>query len=206
MDRATSAATEGGVHPGAVSLSPVSWCARQQLSMHEWVAQGRRLGMAGRHVGWWIGDWLRYGNTAYGERYARASKITGYDPQTLMNMVYVASQVDVARRHASLSWSHHAEVAALTEDEQERWLARAQARSLSVRDLREEIRRERRQARPADAQVEQATEPASGDTLRCPECGHVLSLDAQGGVHAGQLAAQGGLHARELAGQLGHAA
>jgi len=137
--------------------------------MQEWVAHGRRLGLAGRNVGWWIGDWLRYGNAAYGERYSRAAKVTGYDTQTLMNMVYVASQVDASRRREALSWSHHAEVAALSEDDQQRWLARAQDGRLSVRDLREEIRRERRQER-----VEEAFEAAGA--VKCPGCGHVFSV------------------------------
>ena len=141
--------------------------------------QGRRLGMAGRNVGWWIGDWLRYGNAAYGERYARAANVTGYDAQTLMNMVYVATQVDISRRHEALSWSHHAEVAALPDDEQQRWLTRAEAARLSVRDLREEIRRELRHVRLADANEgcdeADAREPA--DAVTCPCCGHVFAVD-----------------------------
>jgi hypothetical protein len=149
--------------------------------------------MTGRHVGWWIGDWLRYGNATYGERYARAAKITGYDAQTLMNMVYVASQVEASRRRESLSWSHHAEVAALPEAEQEWWLADAEARRLSVRDLREEVRRARRQSRPesADDRRERCDEPdpladersglaadggaamkGAADAVTCPGCGH----------------------------------
>jgi hypothetical protein len=157
--------------------------------MQEWVAHGRRLGMAGRHVGWWIGDWLRYGNAAYGERYSRAANVTGYDTQTLMNMVYVATQVDVSRRREALSWSHHAEVAALAEDEQQRWLTRAEATRLSVRDLREEIRRERRQVRLADAGEGCDDDPGASagehaGTVTCPGCGHVFAADAPVGEAA----------------------
>ena len=151
--------------------------------MHEWVVQGRRLGMAGRHVGWWIGDWLRYGNAAYGERYSRASKITGYDTQTLMNMVYVASRVEAARRRGSLSWSHHAEIAALPEDEQQRWLAHAEQSGLSVRDLREEIRRERRRPRVDGGDGPQATTGEPGETVRCPGCGHEFSIETAPARH-----------------------
>jgi hypothetical protein len=146
--------------------------------MAEWVAQGRRLGMVGRHVGWWIGDWLRYGNAAYGERYSRAAKVTGYDTQTLMNMVYVATQVDVSRRCKALSWSHHAEVAALAQDDQQRWLTRAEEARLSVRDLREEIRRQRRQICLTDA--DEGRDDAGADreagAITCPGCGHVFAV------------------------------
>lgn len=153
--------------------------------MQEWVAHGRRLGMAGRHVGWWIGDWLRYGNAAYGERYSRAANVTGYDTQTLMNMVYVASQVDVSRRREALSWSHHAEVAAMAADDQQQWLTRAEQGRLSVRDLREEIRRERRRQPLEAAHLEEAAgaeAPATQESaaVTCPGCGHVFSVDAPG--------------------------
>lgn len=202
MDSAACTASDGAVQPGSVSLSPVAWCARQQLSMHEWVAQGRRLGTVARHVGWWIGDWLRYGNAAYGERYARAAKITGYDTQTLMNMVYVASQVDVSRRRESLSWSHHAEVAALADDEQQHWLEHAEARRLSVRDLREEIRRAWREPRLAAGADQAATAAEHADALTCPECGHEFSL---GEPRTSRDSSDG--HARPAAGQtLGAAA
>jgi hypothetical protein len=144
------------------------------------------MGLAGRHVGWWIGDWLRYGNAVYGERYSRASKVTGYDTQTLMNMVYVASQVDVSRRREALSWSHHAEVAALAEDDQQRWLSRAEAERLSVRDLREEIRRERRQAHSGHGDVASDANTAcdAAAAVTCPGCGHVFAVAAPVGQAA----------------------
>src|SRR5439155_5100733 len=122
-----------------VALTSTAWRSLAQLGLREWVEHGRRLGVVGRAAGWWIGDWLRYGNDRFGERYARASRITGYDAQTLMNMVYVASRYEASRRRENLSWSHHAEVAALPDEEQERWLTRAEADRLSVRCLREEI-------------------------------------------------------------------
>jgi hypothetical protein len=47
-----------------------------------------------------------------------------------MNMAYVAGRFAPERRRAELSFSHHAEVAALAPDEQEEWLDRAQASGL----------------------------------------------------------------------------
>jgi hypothetical protein len=60
-----------------VSVTAVSWSARPDLDLPEWVNQGHRIGRMGRSVGWWIGDWLRFGNARYGEKYTRAMKITG---------------------------------------------------------------------------------------------------------------------------------
>jgi hypothetical protein len=158
------------------SLSDVSWRPAEDLSFSDWLEHGRRLGLLGRSAGWWIGDWLTYGNHAFGERYVRASRITGYDAQTLMNMAYVASRFEPYRRRGNLSWSHHAEIAALDPEEQDQWLERAEADRLSVRCLREGIRRERRRAEAADRDSCGADEGESADMV-CPECGHVFLTD-----------------------------
>lgn len=168
---------EGG-NRARPALTPISWRPQVKMSFADWVEQGRRLGLLGRSVGWWIGDWLRFGNSAYGERYARAARVTGYDVQTLMNMVYVASHVDPSRRREKLSWSHHAEVVALAPPEQDKWLDRAAADRLSVRCLREEIRRESRALNAASEQAAAGVGHAPGahgehdPQVVCPSCGH----------------------------------
>jgi hypothetical protein len=153
-----------------VSISPTSWSPDGPLTLLEWSQSGRRLGVIGRATGWWIGDWLNYGNTKFGERYVRAARITGYDVQTLMNMVYVASRFEPARRHDGLSWSHHAELAALEPADQDRWLERAAAERLSVRCLREEVRRARR-LKEAEEDAAPAEDSEAEDELVCPHCG-----------------------------------
>jgi hypothetical protein len=160
----------------SATLDDVSWNAAEGMSLADWLAYGRRLGVMGRSAGWWIGDWLAYGNHAFGERYARASRITGYDPQTLMNMAYVASRFDASRRRAKLSWSHHAEIAAMEPAEQDYWLARAEDDRLSVRCLRESVRRERnaRRAQEEAAAAEPRDAHPAAD-MRCPECGFRFS-------------------------------
>ena len=147
-----------------VAWSTVSWRASSDLDLAEWIEHGRRLGLLGRNSGWWIGDWLRYGNAKYGERYSRAVKVTGYDRQTLMNMVYVASRFESERRRPTLSWSHHAEVAGLSAEEQDRWIERAEAERMSVRDLREQVRTERRAVHAVSvrANATQAVQASTG--------------------------------------------
>jgi hypothetical protein len=153
-----------------VSLTKVSWSAPRDLDLAEWVEQGHRIGMMGRSAGWWIGDWLRYGNAKYGEKYSRAMKITGYDAQTLMNMVWVCSRIEISRRREKLSWSHHAEVAAVDLLLQEQLLNQAEAERLSVRDLREVIRLERR-SRGGDGGEDEAGAPEATAVV-CPQCGY----------------------------------
>ena len=92
-------------------LGSVSWRPPRDIDFEEWARHGHRLGAAGRGASWWIGDWLNYGEATYGEHYARAAEITGYEVQSLMNMAYVASHFEISRRRERVSWSHHAELA-----------------------------------------------------------------------------------------------
>jgi hypothetical protein len=167
--------------PRSAKVTNVSWSAPEALSFEQWVRDGRRLGMIGRGVGWWIGDWLRFGNAKYGEKYVRASKITGYDIQTLMNMVYVASNIEPARRRQNLSWSHHAELASLAPAEQDGWLDRAESCRLSARDLRVVLRAERKRGDDAK-DVDRERNPNA--QLVCPECGCTFAADAHDQLRA----------------------
>jgi hypothetical protein len=165
-------------------LTSKSWSPHAALTVADWVRLGQRLGALGRASGWWIGDWLRYGNARYGERYRAAARITGYDVQSLMNMAYVAGRFGVARRRENLSFSHHAEVASLPVEDQERWLDRASAAALSVRGLRSEVRQSRERS---EAKVTSERLVRKRDDLLCPECGHRFSV-----TQASDLGAAGG--------------
>jgi hypothetical protein len=159
-----------------VAMNPVAWIAQGELDLAEWVAYGRRIGVSGRSSGWWLGDWLRYGNARFGERYSRASKTTGYDPQTLMNMVHVASRFGVSRRRECLSWSHHAELAALDQVEQEQWLTLAERERWSLGDLRVAFRNSRGKRGAEDVESKRTVgDAAVPKGFTCPQCGYVAS-------------------------------
>lgn len=170
------------VAPGAkLGLTPTSWTADGTLELGEWLDCGRRFGVLGRGVAWWIGDWLRYGNARYGERYTRAARVTGYDTQSLMNMAYVASRFETDRRKDKLSWSHHAAVAPLDEADQDRWLELAVRERLSVRSLRAELKAARRGMSAATTpsssgiRADHATASTRRDSrIVCPRCSHVI--------------------------------
>src|SRR5580700_5839709 len=162
-------------------LMRVGWSPSADIGLAEWSAVGRRFGEIGRCSQWWLGDWIHYGNAKFGERYSRAVRLTGYDVQSLMNMVYVATRFEISRRREDLSWSHHATVAALDLSGQEHWLARAVADKMSVSDLRTELRTRRRMleqagagAKPAEpviAVAKAAAPPLAAPDLVCPNCG-----------------------------------
>jgi hypothetical protein len=168
--------------PGPSKRAPVvtetSWSARRLLTPAEWARAGRFLGTIARSSGWWIGDWIRYGNARYGEKYEAAAKITGYDVQSLMNMAYVASRFEISRRREKLSFSHHGEVAALPSDQQDLWLDRAEREALSVHALRVQLKRSAtglappRSVSATGVAASDGHPSAANPEIVCPECGH----------------------------------
>jgi hypothetical protein len=159
--------------PAPRALSKVAWIPRKDLGQAEWLATGRRLGAIGRCSQWWIGDWIRYGSARWGEKYAEAARITGYDVASLRNMAWVASQFDLSLRSDKLTWSHHVLLAPLESDEKQHWLDRAVEERLSVADLRIELRG-RRQGHPVRRVKGEAEEAAADHAVVCPNCGHEM--------------------------------
>jgi hypothetical protein len=97
------------------------------LSFDEWERAGRQLAGVVDSSSWWLGDWLTYGKDHYSDR-----------------------RFDMTRRRARLTFQHHAEVASLPVEEQDRWLLRAEELSWTTKQLRNALR-EARGAEPAEA-------------------------------------------------------
>lgn len=113
------------------------------LPFEKWQAIGSTLRFLEKSVLFWIGDWINYGEKAYGEKYAQAMESTGYDYQTLRDAAYVASNVELSLRNDKLSFNHHKAVAPLEKDQQEMFLNKAQAEEMPYRELRSEIQKDR---------------------------------------------------------------
>jgi hypothetical protein len=112
---------------------------RAGMSFAEWTAVGCRLARVTSASSWALGDWLLFGQRRFGRRYRAALAATDLDYQTLRNYAWVAGRFEPSRRHESLSFQHHAEVAALTEPEQELWLHRAELEHWSRNELRRRL-------------------------------------------------------------------
>lgn len=149
-----------------------------KLEHSDWLATGRRLGTIGRCSQWWIGDWVRYGTSRWGEKYAEAARVTGYDVASLRNMAWVASRFDSSLRNDKLTWSHHVLLAPLEPKAQSAWLQRACEERLSVADLRLELRALREPGEvESPAVVASAAKEVANPTV-CPHCGHALATAA----------------------------
>ena len=124
---------------------------------------GAMLGALHQAAGFLIGDYLLYGEHTYGEKYTQAALLIGLSPQTLTNYASIAKRVPPGRRNASVSFSIHGEVASLSPEEQERWLAIAASERLTKQEVRERIRPPK-ELTPAEK------------TVTCPHCGGIVSL------------------------------
>jgi hypothetical protein len=110
------------------------------MPIDRWKAVGARLAAYSDAASWWLGDWLAFGQAKYGRRYKEGVALTGLEYQTLRNYATVARRFDVSRRRDNLSFQHHAEVCALSDDDQERWLDLADRHGWSKTELRRRVR------------------------------------------------------------------
>jgi hypothetical protein len=111
-----------------------------RMSFEKWLQIGRMLSAVYTSSAWCLGDWLVFGESRYNGRYRDAIDRTSLDYQTLRNYAWVARRFPLLRRRDTLSFGHHAEVAALSEPEQDFWLRKAETLSWSRNKLRREVK------------------------------------------------------------------
>jgi hypothetical protein len=121
---------------------------RDGISFEDWRGVGCQIARISNGSSWWLGDWVNYGERAYGERYRSALDVTQLDYQTLRNYAWVARRFEASRRRERLSFQHHAEVAALPEADQDLWLDRTERAGWSRNELRRRLRAEQHPALP----------------------------------------------------------
>jgi hypothetical protein len=146
---------------GHVVVPRIGLVFPHQLPFEAWLGVGAQLAAVAASSAWCLGDWLAYGQAAYGSRYREAVERTGLDYQTLRNYAWVAGRFELSRRRDSLSFGHHAEVAALPGPEQDFWLRKAEQFGWPVRRLRREVRASLAERRQGPAALEPA-DPATG--------------------------------------------
>jgi hypothetical protein len=134
---------------GAVIVAPRNGLQLpQRLSFENWLNIGKQLSAISTSSAWCLGDWLAYGIEAFSGRYRSAVEETSLDYQTLRNYVWVAKRFPLSRRRDTLSFGHHAEVAALAEPEQDFWLRKAEEFGWPMKQLRREVRASLREREP----------------------------------------------------------
>jgi hypothetical protein len=112
----------------------------ENLPLDTWRRIGDQILSIVDSSAWWIGDWLVFGQRQYRDRYRHAMKETSLDYQTLRNYAWVARKFAPSRRRDTLTFQHHMEVAALSEEEQDHWLDFAYRLRWSRNELRKQIK------------------------------------------------------------------
>ncbi|TYK53637.1 antibiotic biosynthesis protein [Actinomadura decatromicini] len=110
------------------------------MTFEDWERAGRQITGIVNSSAWWLGDWLVYGKEHYRDRYERGILAAGLQYQTLRNYAWVARRFEMPRRRAALSFQHHAEVASLLVEDQDKWLDRAEQAKWTTKQLRAGIR------------------------------------------------------------------
>lgn len=113
---------------------------RPGLDFEEWQDVGKQLRRVEKAALWWLGDWLNYGERAYGEMYSQALEETEYDEGTLRNAKWVSSRVQLSLRSDKVPYKVHQEVASLEPEQQRALLAEAASEGLTVREVRTRVR------------------------------------------------------------------
>jgi len=148
----------------------------RHLSFERWVGIGLQLSSLTTSMAWCLGDWLVYGESAFTGRYREAIERTSLDYQTLRNYSWVARRFALSRRRDSVSFGHHAELAALAEPEQDYWLRRAEELSWSRNRLRAEVRASLRERDVTSSCERQPSADATADSDR--DTAHAAATDS----------------------------
>ena len=147
--------------PKGVELTDTGLLMPEGLPYDAWAELGSAIGRSRRVMTWALGDWLVFGEHAYGEKYAQAADATGYDAGSLMNLSSVCSRVKREIRREGLSMEHHRAVAFLeSDDEKVAWLDKAEKHGWGREELRARVKGEQ----PERKQV--------AHDVTCPKCGH----------------------------------
>jgi hypothetical protein len=126
-----------------VRMSRIGLQIPNGLKYDDWAKAGRQLSGIVDSSAWWLGDWLVFGKANYSDRYQLAIQNAGLRYQTLRNYAWVARRFPADRRRAKLSFRHHAEVASLPFEEQERLLDLAEHDQWTTKQLRNAIQHNR---------------------------------------------------------------
>lgn len=146
MNKLAKAHAVQPIQIGLFTLDAVGMRVTGRPTFAEYEDVGDFIQRAHRASGFWLGDWLRYGEsrTDWTAKLSQAQSFTGLSEKTLKNLRSVAGSVDLSRRRDTVEFDIHAEVAGLEPDEQVKWLGKAEHAGWGRRELRLELQAAKR--------------------------------------------------------------
>lgn len=117
-------------------------------TFEQWQECGEFIRKAEGAVHFWIGDWLNYGESKYGETYAQAIDHTGYDYQTVANDKWLSNKIELSDRSENLGVRHAQLIASLPEGDKKFWAEEIKREKIPVRELKEKIKARKKASLP----------------------------------------------------------
>lgn len=127
---------DGTIQLGNYTLTPIGLQIGNNATHEEWQQLGQILRRLDGSLQWLIGDWLVQGEMVWGESYEAIAQATGYDPKTLYQFKWVASNIQFSLRRENLTFGHHKLVVGLQPIQQQHWLIKADDAGWSISQLR----------------------------------------------------------------------
>jgi hypothetical protein len=121
-------------------MTPTGYSLPEGLTYDEWSEMGPPLVAMAQSAAWWLGDWLRYGEHHYGDKYVQAVEATGYGVSTLKNYQWVADRIPIDERVPDVPFSHHKAVASLDRVPRNKLLREASRGHLTEHEVRDTVR------------------------------------------------------------------
>jgi hypothetical protein len=142
------------------------------VTYDEWAAIGPKLALLGDWLPWAVGDWLKHGEWAYGEKYTHAASETGLKEERLQQYQWVSEHVQSCTRaqFSGLHWTHFRQVAHLDTEKQQEWLQRAQDKNLTTSELHLAIQTKEL---PTGPECPDAEDGVHHYLTMCANCGHL---------------------------------
>jgi hypothetical protein len=147
-----------GAETAFVSETPTGLAFDPETPLEVWAPLVVRLIVQSKRLEFALADAINFGELAYADVYDQWVTETGLNKRTLQNYARIGRLVEPARRRANVSFSHHAEVAALPAPDQEALLDAAERAGMTRYDLRDA-------ARERKAQLEGRAIHANGEPI-----------------------------------------
>jgi N6-adenosine-specific RNA methylase IME4 len=129
-------------------LNKTSLVFKRDVTQDEWKHVFNSLKLIEGCVQFWIGDCLKYREQKWG-MYDDVAEEIGISKESLRHYKDVAEKIESGNRLPELTYTHHLQVASLPPEKQELFLKKAVDENLTVRELRQEIRKEQREEKQA---------------------------------------------------------
>lgn len=127
-------------------VSKVGLTFNENLEYEEWVGIGHQLNLMEGSIGFWVGDWWKFGLRKYGEAKATAASLD-MDYGTFRNYCWVADEIELSSRDDSLSFTSHRMIAAAPKNKQKELIDTAVKEKLNSREVADLVKDTKRQIR-----------------------------------------------------------